>query len=364
MNDNIKKIKNIFLVILAPSIALFGCAHDIDGTTSLDNSKSPSSYSVSSEEYNKLVVMQYMEALSTSLFQDVASNILSADFEEIRKEFANMDHHATGSQLETISDPMNIAISNRRNSTDAFIAEDDLVIVRYTIFGNHTGNFYGIPATDKPIEISAASVFWLEDGKITKSWSMADEAGFLRDIGKPLPARDDGRWEPAPYTLPARTGDDIMEDALANPIDSQEYRNKLQLNAWKSPTYKQQVLHPDQSQRTGLRSGFFNLLNAGTQPGIKDNPFLAAFPDRVDMITNLAADGKRAVIQFRLTATNSQSLFGIPAKNRPVAAYEFGFQEFDGEVWKFNWWFGDDLGMLLQIGGPQDYWFLGEGNSE
>ncbi len=356
--------KFYFLIITVSSLAFIGCTNIQETTT--NNSPTPAQnhttqdQKIATKNLNKLIVMDYMEALSTSLMPVVSAKILSPNYQELRKEFANMDYHAAGSELAAAAAPLKTAITHRRNRADAFIAEDDIVIVRYYISGTHSGNFYGIPATDKSFDIPAAAVFWLEDGKITKSWSMADEAGFLRQIGKPLPARADGRWEAWPHVLPARTGNEIMKEALANPIDSQEYRNKLQLNAWKAPAYKKQVLHADQSQRKGLRSGFFNLLDAGTQPGIKDNPFLAAFPDRVDMISNLVADGKRAVIQFRLTATNSRSLFGIPSKNRPVSAVEFGFQEFDGETWKFNWWFGDDLGMLLQIGGPQDYWFQGE----
>lgn len=189
---------------------------------------------------------------------------------------------------------------------------------------------------------------------------MADEAGFLRQIGQPLPARADGRWEAWPHVLPTRTGDELMEEALASPEDTQEYRNKLQLNAWKSPTYKEQVLDPDQSKRTGLRSGFFHIVNAAPPEMVQQYPFAGAFPDRVDNIALLAAEGKRAVILFRLTATNTNSLVGIPAQNRPVSAYEFGYQEFDGDVWKFNLWFGDDLGMLLQLGGAQDHWFQTE----
>lgn len=36
--------------------------------------------------------------------------------------------------------------------------------------------------------------------------------------------------------------------------------------------------------------------------------------------------------------------------------------EFDGEDWKFAWFFGDDLGMLMQLGDPQDSCFTGFGD--
>lgn len=321
------------------------------------SSEMDTGYEVSEEDYNRLVVMKYMEAYSTSLRDQVEAELMAPGYEVIRPEFANMDFHSAGSQLADMADPMNQAIANRRDVVDMYVAEGDMVIVRYYIKGTHSGNFYGIPATGTDVDLISGAMFWLEDGKITKSWWMADEAGFLKQVGQTLPARADGRWEAWPVVLPTQTGDELMEAALANPIDSQEYLNKLQLNAWKSPTYKEQVLNPDQSQRTGLRSGFLHIVASAPPEMIAQYPFLPAFPDRVDNIAALAADGKRAVILFRLTATNEVSLVGIPAQNRPVSAYEFGFQEFDGDTWKFNMWFGDDLGMLLQLGGPQDHWF-------
>ncbi len=357
-------VENKFPVLAAWMCILFaGCSSDERTESSLPPADTATAgYAVSEEDYNKLVVMKYMEALSTSLRPDVEAELLAPGYQVIRKEFANMDYHAAGSQLADMADPISVAITNRRDSVDVYIAEGNVVVVRYNLSGTHSGNFYGIPATGKDIDIVAAAIFWLDDGRIIKSWWMADEAGFLRQVGQQLPARDDGRWEAWPHVLPARTGNDIMEEALANPVDTEEYRNKLQLTAWKAPAYREQVLHKDQSQRKGLRSGFFHIVNAAPPELIQKYPFGGAFPDRVDMITNLHSDGKRAVIVFRLTATNTTSLVGIPATDRKVSAYEFGFQEFDGEVWKFNYWFGDDLGMLLQLGGPQDHWFQNGSN--
>lgn len=369
----ITELKSLYFVsmLLSAGLLIAGCSESeepLAGTGAMhedmsapdEPSMATSGYEASQEDYNRLVVMKYMEAYSTSLRADVEAELLSPDYQEIRKEFANMDYHAAGSQLADLADPMNEAIANRRDVVDMYVADGDMVVVKYQIKGTHSGNFYGIPGTGTDVDVLAGAMFWLEDGKITESWHMADEAGFLRQIEQPLPARADGRWEAWPVVLPAQTGNEIMQAALANPIDSQEYLNKLQVNAWKAPAYKEQVLYADQSQRTGLRSGFLHIVASAPLEMRTQYPFGPAFPDRVDNIAALVSDGKRAVILFRLTATNSVSLVGLPALGGSIDAYEFGFHEFDGDVWKFNMWFGDDLGMLLQIGGPQDHWFQGE----
>ncbi|MBX2847999.1 MAG: ester cyclase [Acidiferrobacterales bacterium] len=314
---------------------------------------------VSAQDYNKLVVMKYMEAYGTSLRRNAEQEYLSEDYERIRSEFHNMQYHALDSELMESAEPLHTSIQNRRDSVDVIMAEGDAVAVRYKINGTHAGNLYGIPATGKSFEIDAGAIFWLADGKISKSWFMADEAGLLKQIGQPLPARKDGRWEAAPHVFSAITGDQHIKELLENPVDSQPYRNKLMINAYKSKNPPEGILPPPEEYGLGLRRGFANLAGSATPEMAEKYPFGGAFPDREDMIVKMMADGKWVMILFRLTATNSESLFGIPALDRKVDAYEFGFMEFDGEDWAYRWFFGDDLGMLLQMGGPQDYWFTG-----
>ena len=317
---------------------------------------------VSEQDFNKLVVMDFMEAYSTVEHEAVTAELVSSDYERIRSEFHNMRHHAIGSELMEAAEPLRIAIQNRRDVVDVVMAEDDAVAVRYRIQGVHGGNLYGIPATGESIDIDAAALFWLEDGRIARSWFMADEAGLLRQIGRSLPEREDGRWEAGPVHLPVVTGDEHIAGLLANPIDSQPYRNKLMINAYKSENPPDGLLPPPSEYGRGVRRGFANLAEAASRESAAQFPFGGAFPDRVDMIAKMMADGKWVMILFRLTATNSQSLFGMPALDRQVSAYEIGFMEFDGEDWAYRWFFGDDLGMLLQLGGPQDYWFMGQRN--
>lgn len=333
---------------------LNGCARD---ELQASSESATSMEEVSQEQLNKLVVMRYMDALNTSEYASVAKELLSPRYEMIRAEFRHLSHNASSSELETMAEPINLAISDRRNSVDIIMGEGDYVAVRYRILGTHTGNLYGIPATNADIDIDAAAIFRLHEGKIKESWFMADEAGLLIQIGKPLPARADGGQEAPLVKLTAVSGDEHLAALLENPMDSREYRNKLMVNAYKSENPPEGILPPSGRYEQSLRRGFRHLIDSSREQNRGGHAFDNAFPDRVDMVSNLIADGKRVMIQFRLTATNTESLFGIPALGNKVEAYEIGFMEFDGDHWKYAWFLGDDLGMLLQMGGPQDFWF-------
>ncbi len=312
---------------------------------------------ISEQDANKLVVTRYMDTLSTPEHESVAAELMSTDHQRIRSEFHNMRHHALGSELMDTAEPLRIAVPDRYEDVDIVMADGNMVAVRYRIKGTHKGNLYGIPATGEKIDIDSAAIFWLADGKITKSWFMADEVGLLRQIGKPLPSRKDGQWEAGPIVLPVMTGDEHLAGLLANPVDSQAYHNKLMINAYKAKNPPAGLLPPVEEYGEGQRRGFTNITDGATPEAAAQYPFRGAFPDRVDKIAGMMAEDKWVMILFRLTATNTQSLFGIPAAGNKVSAYEIGFMEFDGADWAYRWFFGDDLGMMMQLGGSMDYWF-------
>ena len=319
---------------------------------------------LSERERNKAIIASYMEVLGDSAAEQ---EFLAADYQTIRSEFHNLSYNAGGSELADMSDPMQVAIPDRSDQIVELIGEGSTVVVQYQIQGTHQGNFYGIPATGKSIDVEAVAIFELADGKIKDGWFMSDEVRLLNQLGTILPARADGKIIVPPSNVATRTGDEILAEALANPIDSQEYRNKLKVNAYKAPNSPDGMYPVKANNRpynTYTRSGFLHLAEFAKEPAKSEYPMGGAFPDRVDMIATLIADGNKVVIRFLLTATNTQSLFGIPATNGPVGGWEVGIMTFNGDDWDLGWWFGDDHGMLSQVGGPPGYFAVQEATVE
>ncbi|WP_227352869.1 ester cyclase [Haladaptatus salinisoli] len=63
------------------------------------------------------------------------------------------------------------------------VAEGDTVAVRITSRGTHEGEFVGIEATGKEIEVQQTAFVRIEDGKIAERWLLPDNLGLLRQIG-------------------------------------------------------------------------------------------------------------------------------------------------------------------------------------
>lgn len=65
---------------------------------------------------------------------------------------------------------------------EAIVAEDDLVTVRYTATGTHTGAFKGVEPTGRRVEWTGLSMYRIEDGQIVESWVEEDRLGLLEQL--------------------------------------------------------------------------------------------------------------------------------------------------------------------------------------
>jgi steroid delta-isomerase-like uncharacterized protein len=63
------------------------------------------------------------------------------------------------------------------------LAEGDKVVTRYTWSGTHQGEYYGIPATGKPVNWTSTVAFRIADGKIREAWLNYDQFGLMQQLG-------------------------------------------------------------------------------------------------------------------------------------------------------------------------------------
>ena len=306
------------------------------------------------EARNKAAVRRLKESQGTSDYEQVLAELQSPDYRRLRGGFENLAANAAGSELAEAAQPVRTAFPDRADTIEQMIADGDMVGMQFRVQGTHEGNFFGIPATGKSIDIQEVAIMRLEDGKIVEGWFMADEVELLKQLGVGLPARQDGkRIVPVPATQ-ARPGQATLDEILAEPVDSQTYRNKLTVAAYKSESPPPGIL-PDRPGRPYdeyLRGGFKHMVDYGNANGVGDQSIGQAFPDRQDKVDYVLAEGDNVWIQFRLSGTNTRSLYGIPPTNGPIEAAEVGIMTFDGDRWATGWFFGDDLGMALQLGHP------------
>jgi steroid delta-isomerase-like uncharacterized protein len=68
--------------------------------------------------------------------------------------------------------------------------EQRRVATRFTVTGTHQAEFAGVPATGKPIKITAINIHRVADGKLQEGWLNADVLGMLQQLGAiPMPGQ-------------------------------------------------------------------------------------------------------------------------------------------------------------------------------
>ena len=70
-----------------------------------------------------------------------------------------------------------------RLKAEDIIEQGDKVVVRAHISGTHEGDFNGIPATGRSIDLSFIIIYRFEGGKIAEHWLEANHLALLTQLG-------------------------------------------------------------------------------------------------------------------------------------------------------------------------------------
>ena len=67
------------------------------------------------------------------------------------------------------------------------IADEAMVVLRFTNSGDHVGEFLGVPATGRHLEWFGIGIYRIEHGKIAEAWFAEDMLGLTLAMGASLP---------------------------------------------------------------------------------------------------------------------------------------------------------------------------------
>lgn len=73
--------------------------------------------------------------------------------------------------------------SNREFTVKTSFAQGDKLVKYWNFKGKHTGNFFGIPATNKEVNVIGCTIATIVNGKITEEQDFMDNLEFFRQLG-------------------------------------------------------------------------------------------------------------------------------------------------------------------------------------
>ena len=78
---------------------------------------------------------------------------------------------------------MRSSFSDLKATMGPSVESGDLASAEVMITAKHTGEFMGVPATDKSVEIESIDIIRIEDGKCAEHWGVTDLLSLMQQIG-------------------------------------------------------------------------------------------------------------------------------------------------------------------------------------
>ena len=132
-----------------------------------------------STEDNKNIVRRYQDAYNTgdfiALAEVVAADVLTPN---IAPGMPPGLEGAIAVHQTTL-----LGMPDYWTTIEDLIAEGDKVVVRVTMTGTHTDNFWGVPPTGRRINLTAIYIVRIADGKIVEHWGEEDGMKVFKQLG-------------------------------------------------------------------------------------------------------------------------------------------------------------------------------------
>jgi steroid delta-isomerase-like uncharacterized protein len=137
-------------------------------------------------DQNKMVVRRFITEVLNAHDADAAPEIFADNYQNhLPWASTALDLNGTRAALRTFFS----AFPDMRIESGSFFAEDHMVATRITITGTHQGDFQGIPATGKRIEVSGSPQWRVLGGQIIEDWPSFDLLSLLKQL-RAIPQAD------------------------------------------------------------------------------------------------------------------------------------------------------------------------------
>lgn len=135
-------------------------------------------------EDNKALTQRFMEAVNSGRIDEVVDELVADDFVEHEEPPPGFPEAATDKEsVRIFFKAMADTFEGLRMDVEAVLAEGDEVVVRSRMRGKHTGEFAGIPATNRDVDIEVIDWVRIVDGKAVEHWGVSDVASLMVQLG-------------------------------------------------------------------------------------------------------------------------------------------------------------------------------------
>lgn len=236
------------------------------------------------------------------------------------------------------------AFPDMRCTLNLVVGEGDYVADHWTATGTHSGEFMGMPPTNKKFTISGSSISRLSGGKISEIWGLGDMVGLLQQVGLvPIPKgipKEAGRPTSTKSGGGGRgslTPDQKRDTVRRAYQEFLDRRDLSKLDEFMTPDYVGHfsayptVYGPDEFRK------FVGMYNQG-------------FPNLRTTIDQLIVDGDYAACRVSFAGRHTGKLGDLDPTNKQVDTSSISLFHFAGDRVNEQWATNDDFALMQQLG--------------
>lgn len=130
---------------------------------------------------NKALPQRFLDEAFNAGRLDVVDELVTDDF--VNHDPALPEQGRGPAAAKEVIAGYRAAFPDLRITTEAQVAEGDLVVTRWRATGTHEAELFGIPATGKQATVTGITIDRIVDGRIAESWNNWDTLGLLQQLG-------------------------------------------------------------------------------------------------------------------------------------------------------------------------------------
>ncbi len=133
-------------------------------------------------ERNKVIARRFRRDLWNTGDLSIADQIIDREcIVHARIPFAT-DFTSGPEALKQLVGFYHLTFSDIETTVEHVVAEDDLVAVRWSARGRHTGDLFGVPPTGREVVTSGIDMLRIADGRIVEGWVSWDALSLLEQV--------------------------------------------------------------------------------------------------------------------------------------------------------------------------------------
>jgi steroid delta-isomerase-like uncharacterized protein len=139
--------------------------------------------SVMAAEENKAMHRRLMDEAFSQGIMDVVDELIAPDYVHHFPDDPEGGGVRGPEGMKELFGSFRSAFPDLEGIIEEQVAEEDKVVMRYTVRGTHEGELQGIPPTGRRVRVVGMVMSRSAGGKMVESWELYDNLGMMQQLG-------------------------------------------------------------------------------------------------------------------------------------------------------------------------------------